>query len=405
MKATQIGLFDSQTRLQMRDSIRLTVESLQTYGAAHEHWAIAWSGGKDSTALVTLVVMLLAKGLVPAPKSLTVLQADTRLEFLPLWLSCEQIKIELSERGIAVTTVMAETDKRFLVYMLGRGVPPPNNLTMRWCTRQIKIDPMQAELKRLFAAGGSKVLLLTGVRQGESAIRDGRIAMSCSKDGAECGQGWYQQAMPDELCSTLAPLLHWRVCHVWAWLKDWAPTSEWGDWSTELLADAYGGDEAEEHNARTGCIGCPLVERDKALEVLLQRPQWAYLEPLARLRPLWRELRKNIHRLRKPGGERRADGSLVKNQQRMGPLTIEARRWALGQVMAIQSDVNHRAELLGRPKIDLLNAAELARVNELIDAGQWPDGWSGDEPIASEPVDLIMANGSVQPLLFRTNSP
>jgi DNA sulfur modification protein DndC len=41
---------------------------------------------------------------------------------------------------------MAPLDKRFLVYILGRGVPPPNNNTLRWCTRQIKVDPMAAEL-------------------------------------------------------------------------------------------------------------------------------------------------------------------------------------------------------------------------------------------------------------------
>jgi DNA sulfur modification protein DndC len=73
-----------------------------------------------------------------------------------------------------------------------------------------------------------KVLMITGVRQGESAIRDQRIEMSCGKDGAECGQGWYQQVLPNAKglrgrIATLAPLLHWRVCHVWEWLKHWAP--------------------------------------------------------------------------------------------------------------------------------------------------------------------------------------
>jgi hypothetical protein len=35
--------------------------------------------------------------------------------------------------------------------------------------------------------------MLTGVRIGESAARDQRIALSCTKDGGECGQGWFQQ--------------------------------------------------------------------------------------------------------------------------------------------------------------------------------------------------------------------
>jgi DNA sulfur modification protein DndC len=85
---------------------------------------------------------------------------------------------ELEERGVRVEVVRAPLDKRFMVYILGRGVPPPNNNTLRWCTRQIKIDPMQAALEaRLDELEGS-VLMITGVRQGESAIRGKRIEMS-----------------------------------------------------------------------------------------------------------------------------------------------------------------------------------------------------------------------------------
>ena len=155
-------------RLQMDDSIKLTVESLSLYGPRHDHWCVAWSGGKDSTALVTLLVHLIESGRVPRPKRLTVLYADTRMELLPLWISAAQIREQLQARGIEIRTVMAPLDKRFFVYMLGRGVPPPNNTTLRWCTRQIKIDPMVAELARI--AVDKQVLMLTGVRQGESAI-------------------------------------------------------------------------------------------------------------------------------------------------------------------------------------------------------------------------------------------
>ena len=206
MSANGQGSLFAGRRLQMNQSIQLTIDSLMVYGPTHDHWAIAWSGGKDSTTLVTLVCWMIDTGRVPAPKTLTVMYADTRLELLPLWLAAESIRYELGERGVEVRVVMAPLDKRFLVYVLGRGVPPPNNNTLRWCTRQIKIDPMTAELRRLHGDRGGKILMLTGVRQGESAIRDGRIQMSCSRDGAECGQGWYQETLPDQLCDTLAPL-------------------------------------------------------------------------------------------------------------------------------------------------------------------------------------------------------
>jgi DNA sulfur modification protein DndC len=395
----QIGLFGGSQRLQMTESIQLTIDSLLTYGPSHEHWAIAWSGGKDSTTLLTLVIYLIDTGKVPRPKTLTIFYADTRLELLPLWIAARDIRDELAERGIEVRVVMAPLDKRFLVYILGRGVPPPNNNTMRWCTRQIKIDPMAAELRQLHGERGTKVLMLTGVRQGESAIRDGRIAMSCGRNGAECGQGWYQETLPDQLCDTLAPLLHWRVCHVWEWLKHWAPLAEFGDWSTAMIADAYGGDEAEEINARTGCIGCPLAELDTALDAVLANPAWSYLAPLKRLRPLWRELRRPAVRLRKRGVELRKDGTPAANPQRMGPILLEVRERALAEVLAIQSECNAGARAAGRPLVDILNAEEEARIRELIAAGQWPDGWDGDEAIGDELLDKVFADGSMQPLL------
>ena len=255
----QLNLFsETGRRLQMDESIQLTIDSLNTYGPNFDTWCIAWSGGKDSTTLLTLVVHLMCAGKIPVPKNLKVFYADTRLELPPLWIAAQQIMEDLKDRTIECTVVMAPLEKRFLTYILGRGVPPPNNMTFRWCTRQIKVDPMKAALAETFKNTGEKVLMLTGVRQGESAIRDARITMSCSKDGAECGQGWYQQTMPENYCDTLAPILHWRVCHVWEWLKHWAPLPEYGDWSTAMIADAYGGDEAEEINARTGCMGCPL---------------------------------------------------------------------------------------------------------------------------------------------------
>lgn len=397
---TRQGSLFGGARLQMTESIRLTVESLLAYGPRFEHWAIAWSGGKDSSTLVTLVVYLITSGRLSRPRTLTVLYADTRMELLPLSFAAAAIRDELAEHGIDVRVVMAPLNKRFFVYILGRGVPPPNNNTLRWCTRQIKIDPMAVELQRLRAQHGQKLLVLTGVRQGESAIRDGRIAMSCSRDGAECGQGWYQETLPAALCDTLAPLLHWRVCHVWEWLRHWAPSAEFGDWSTEVIADAYGGDEAEEVNARTGCVGCPLAQRDAALDAVIARPAWAYLAPLKELRPLYRELREPPVRLRKPGRELRQDGTPAKNPQRMGPITLEARAAALGRVLDIQARVNAVALQLGRPLVDLLNAEEEARIRELIAAETWPDGWEGDEPTADVMLDQVFADGTVQPLLI-----
>ena len=402
----QVDIFGAGARrLQMTESIELTIQSLQAYGAEHEHWGVAWSGAKDSSATLTLIMYLLDAGKIPRPKSLTVFYADTRQELIPLAVAARHIMDELEERGIRVEVVTAPMDKRFMVYILGRGVPPPNNNTLRWCTRQIKIDPMEQALRDRLNELDGQILMITGVRQGESAIRDRRIEMSCGKDGAECGQGWYQQVLPNAKglrgrLATLAPLLHWRVCHVWEWLKHWAPAAEFGDWSTAMIADAYGGDEAEEINARTGCIGCALAQEDKALDSVLLLPAWSYLAPLKRLRPLWRELREPQHRLKKAGIERLKDGSIAKNPQRMGPLTFEARLMGLDRVLGIQNEINAAARRLGRPEIDLINADEEARIRELIALETWPEGWEGDEPLATTVMDVVYQNGAVQPRLF-----
>lgn len=79
----QPTLFDG-ARMSLDDSIGLTAESLNQYGPRYDHWAIAYSGGKDSTTLLTVVMHLLKIGRVKPPKRLTVCYADTRMELPPL---------------------------------------------------------------------------------------------------------------------------------------------------------------------------------------------------------------------------------------------------------------------------------------------------------------------------------
>ena len=397
-RRAQTSIWDGQRRTLM-EALELTAMSLNAYAATHRHWAIAYSGGKDSSATVAAVVHLIRTGQVPAPESLTVLYADTRQELPPLYLGAMQMlaalhTLELPTR-LHTQVVLPPVDDRFFVYMFGRGVPPPKN-RFRWCTSQLKIEPMNAALESLRVEAGEKLLMLTGVRVGESAVRDERIAISCGRDGAECGQGWYQESVPDAVADTLAPLLHWRVCHIWDWL--WLYQAEHG-LPTALVAETYGGDEAEEINARTGCIGCPLATKDLALDTILKLPQWGYLRPLKRLRPLYTDLWKFKHRKQKDG-ERNADGRLSSNPNRKGPLTLEARLWALREVLSVQTDINVMAVALGRPPIDLINAEELARIRELIALRTYPDRWSDDDPDATVMIPQTVAEGIRQELLI-----
>lgn len=391
----QKSLFDGE-RMTMEESIDLTIRSMQAYADQYRHWAIAYSGGKDSTATVTLIIHLIESGQIQQPESLTVLYADTRQELPPLHIGAMNMLNALQQRGVNTQVVLPKIDDRYFVYMFGRGVPPPNNNTLRWCTPQIKVEPMVNALKSLRDEYGQKFLMLTGVRIGESVARDQRIALSCGRNGAECGQGWFQETTPESVADTLAPLLHWRVCHVWDWLMLFAPIY---GFPTSLVAEVYGGEEAEELNARTGCIGCPLATKDTALDYILKMEQWSYLKPLKRLRPLYEELRQFKYRLQKDG-ERLADGRLSSSPNRKGPLTMDARRYGLSVVLDVQDEINAEADLRERDRIDLINDEEHARILELIANNQWPDRWDGTEPRGDVLIDQTLGEGIIQPVLL-----
>lgn len=384
-------------RLTFERSLALTIESLSAYGPGYGHWAMAYSGGKDSSTVVTLVAHLITSGAIAAPRSLTVLYADTRLELPPLQMAAMGVLQELRRHGIQTHIVLPALDDRYFVYLFGRGVPPPKN-RFRWCTAQLKVEPMKLALDvvRQRYSHGEKVLLLTGVRLGESAARDQRIALSCSRDGAECGQGWLQHTSATDVADVLAPCLHWRVCHIWDWLMFYAPED---GFPTQVIAEVYGGDEKEELNARTGCVGCNLASRDVALDAVLKLPQWAYLAPLKRLRPLYQELARPQYRLRKAGTDRRKDGRLAAHPMRLGPLTMEARRAGLHEVLRIQRAINSAARQAKRPFIQLINRREYLRIQELMEANTWPEGWTGHEVRGDVLLPQVLADGVVQPLL------
>lgn len=389
-------LFDGDYREAVGECVQRTVANMLAIASRYDHWILAYSGGKDSSTVLTVIVTLIRLGAIPAPKTLTVMYADTRMELPPLQAAARVMMQLLRDMGIDVVEVCAPMDERFYVYMFGRGVPPPSN-TFRWCTPQIKVEPMTAAIRARVGELEGRVLTLTGVRRGESKARDDRINLSCSRNGAECGQGWLQTDLPGELTDTFAPIDHWTLCNVWDWLKVFAPWAEFGAWPTPMIADGYG----EMEDMRTGCVGCNLISHDGALAAVLKLDGWQHLSPLLGLKILYQELRQPRHRKRQPGGQRRKDGTLASNQQRMGPLTFDARLMALDRVLGIQRQVNEMAAARGRPGIVLIDPEEEARIRELIALRTWPDGWTGEEPNADVWLDRFHNDGSVEPILFR----
>jgi DNA sulfur modification protein DndC len=387
----------------MAEAIEISIASLNAYGRDYQHWSIAYSGGKDSTTTVSFILWAIKTGRVKRPETLTVLYADTRQELTPLQQTAMKFMEDLRKEGVDARVVLPELDNRFYVYIFGRGVPPPSN-TFRWCTERIKIKPMLSALQTMHTEHGQRFLQITGVRLGESSARDQRIAISCTSNAGECGQGWFQQMSNEAIADTLAPIVHWRTCFVWDWLYDWH-SDAWANacgfekghgW--EYLGDlaaAYGDDDA-----RTGCIGCNLASRDNALENIVHDKEWQHLRPLLEIKPMFAELKKSENRIRKATPEITKAGKYAKNGQRMGPLTMEARAWGLDRVLDIQK----------RAGVDLINAEEEARIRELWALGTWPEGWEGglENPnhiIANEMIQGISVIGDdelvIQPLLFK----
>lgn len=386
MRARKVSLFDD-ARLRLDGAIELSLASLMEYGKRYRHWSVAYSGGKDSSATVTFVAWAIQAGLVARPESLTVLYADTRQEYPPLHATAMKVLQALRRDGFEARVVLPEMDSRFYVYMLGYGVPPPSN-TFRWCTDKLKIAPMTAALESRRQEVGEKFLLINGVRLGESANRDQRIAISCNKDSGECGQGWFEVKPPNSVGDSLAPLLHWRVCHVYDWLYFEVKRHQYPE--VVGIADVYG-----DGDVRTGCISCNLASKDVALMNLCKTADWAHLSPLLELRDLFAELKKPHNRLRKASPEKRKDGKWSKNGQRMGPLTMTAREMGLEKVKDIQS----------RAGVDLINAEEEIRIREMWALDMWPQKWMGNEPRADVLLDSISVGDDgrlvIQPLLVR----
>ncbi len=256
-------------------------------------WLLAFSGGKDSTTVLILATEFLRRER-PQNVSLEVLYADTRLEIPPMARHAEKMLLHVEalaqaeELPLKVHRVTSPIEQSFWALVIGRGYPMPS-FRFRWCTDRLKVRPMrQAALK-----GGKEGIMLIGVREEESTVRAGRIRQACGR--GECGPAAVGRAGPFK---SFSPIRDWRACEVWKFLLTQA--RDWG-WPTEGLWALYGGDEA----VRYGCWVCPLVRKDKAMQMAItaadgERPA---LEALAAFREkLLMISRETKNRLPRPDG-------------------------------------------------------------------------------------------------------
>src|SRR5260221_4539954 len=126
-------------------------------------WFIGYSGGKDSSALLKLVMssMLQIKAF---HKPISVIYCDTGVENPIItnyvYQTFEKLKIECSQDSFPFQFRIAEPEleDRFFVKVIGRGYPTPTNI-FRWCTDKLRINPV----KRIIDENPSATILL-GIR-------------------------------------------------------------------------------------------------------------------------------------------------------------------------------------------------------------------------------------------------
>lgn len=292
------------------DFIRTEIK--ESYLADERPWVIAYSGGKDSTMTLQLVLETVAE----APKKeVHVLYADTRVEPPPVIDQARNLlsKIdnwaENSSLPVRARIVYPASDDNFFVLMLGKGYLPPTRW-FRWCTERLKVRPIKKYIKGLVKDHGACIVLL-GMRLKESQDRDRGL----NKRG-------YSKWMPFEGlrgATIYAPILELSIEDVWTYLLDSDPP--WG-MDHRLLRHLYTGGNSSCSlfcgGIRFGCWVCTVVKKDRCTKGLAQIPGWDWLENFLTYRDLMLEVRSN------------PENRLLRNTNGriyLGPLNLNARKF------------------------------------------------------------------------------
>ena len=369
---------------------------------------IGLSGGKDSTCVALLYLWLVKTGKIPPPASCKLISVDTTYELPPLIENVSQLARMYHNNGWASEIVKPEMENRFLYQLLGRGLFTPGmNGRNRWCTRLMKKEPANKEREW-------QALYLYGSRIDESNARAAKIANSCAMAGSECGSGVYFESSEG---FSYSPITNWRNCAVWDFIyfvakklgfdcsllhnlygtSDAMASIESGKFTAAQLAEAI------DSTARTGCIGCPVVGHDYALERICTWEIWKHLRPYLHLRRVYVELRNHRHRLRKPPRERLANGRFSKLQSRVGPICLKSRLWALEVILILQRKVQQLSKKNNGVMVWICPPEMEAKIRQAIADRTFPRGWTGNEPLATASgfgeADYVNST-TIQPHLF-----
>jgi len=207
-----ILLADLAIKDQPLDELISIIQS--TYCADSRPWIIGFSGGKDSTAVLSLTYSaLLALPEEKRTKHVYVVSSDTLVETPVVVDMINRVKGTINRQapkdGIPMTahSVYPEMDQTFWVNLLGRGYPAPRQ-SFRWCTERMKINPVSSFITKTVAEFGEVVVAL-GSRREESASR----AQVIAKHSIEGSRLSRHSSLPNAY--TYMPIEYWTADDVW----------------------------------------------------------------------------------------------------------------------------------------------------------------------------------------------
>ena len=249
-------------------------------------WVIGFSGGKDSTTILSLIyVALLKLDKKQRHKHIYVVSSDTLVE-TPMVVDMISTTIDLINTNakkldipLSAHQVIPKMDQTFWANLLGKGYPAPTQ-NFRWCTERMKIDPVSEFILDKVTRFGEVVVVL-GARSDESASRAQVIAKH-KIDGSTLSR---HSSLPGAF--TYMPIEDWSFDDVWMYLLG-AP-APWGGDHFELF-ELYKDSSAGEcplvidtktpscGNSRFGCWTCTVVTKDRAMEGLIDSGETWLLE-------------------------------------------------------------------------------------------------------------------------------
>ena len=332
-------------------------------------WIIGFSGGKDSTVLLTLVWLALLKIRENRPelifkRQIYVVCNDTMVEnpvieeYVTIVLQTIQKAAKEQQLPITVKTTTPQIEDTFWCCVIGKGYPVPNN-SFRFCTEKMKIKPTSTLITHQVAADGEAIILI-GTRLAESQQR----AKSIKKHDIKGHRLSKHPLNPNTY--TYAPIKELMLEEVW-WIINAIP-SPWG-FDNQILYKIYMDASADDYEcptivtndshrscgqSRFGCWVCTVVKEDKSMSSLIKNGvEW--MQPLLDFRNKLVENR-NVSENR---SETRRNGQAAVDEtgHNMGNYTMEYRIQLLRELLTIQKDTQQY-----RSSIDLITSQELIAI-------------------------------------------